>query len=779
MAQDMLTYHNMTSNLLKILLGVIMATGLLLTQTSGTMAEGEPSPDTLMAQGLQAYQRGSFDQALAAWKQAAQRYEQMGKSQDRSRALVQAAQASESLGQVSQALQQLELALALALDTQDRAWIATVLENVGRTYLVARNPEGALQHLTQALNSAKAEGDLRLIAAVHNDLGLVHVLQQRDKDALAAFTAGAQVALTVHDRPVAVRAQINAARVELRLNQPDRARDWLDKALDALKDLEPSHDKATNLIHIGLGYQQLLPAIPSFREPLILRAAGSFVEAATVAEQIGDTRTHSYASGYLGHLYETEHRYEEALHLTRRAVFSAQAADAPESLYRWQWQLGRLLAATGKLPDAIASYNLAASTLRPIRLEVASALLNSPHSGEDSVRPLFYELADLLLQQASLTNDTNQVEGFLRSARDAIESYKAAELRDYFRDACVDTLQAKLTKLDTVSPTTAVIYPIVFRDRTELLVSFPTGLMRISVPIKAEVLTQEVRAFRRLVEKRTTREYLPHAQQLYDWLIRPLESELVRLKIQTLVLVPDGVLRTIPMSALHDGKSFLIEKYAVVLTPGLYLTDPRPLDREHVRFLATGLTQAVQGFPALPYVKEEMDSIRLLYSGEQLIDKEFQTEKLEQELHDGKFGILHIATHGKFSTDVNNSFLLTFDGKLTMSKLDQLIGLFRFRNDPLELLTLSACQTGVGDDRAALGLAGIAIKAGARSALATLWFINDEASAALVSEFYRQLRDPTVSKAVAIQRAQIKLLGDRVYGHPAYWSPFLLLNNWL
>ena len=100
-----------------------------------------------------------------------------------------------------------------------------------------------------------------------------------------------------------------------------------------------------------------------------------------------------------------------------------------------------------------------------------------------------------------------------------------------------------------------------------------------------------------------------------------------------------------------------------------------------------------------------------------------------------------------------------------MSSLDQLIGLFRFRENPLELLTLSACQTGVGDDRAALGLAGVAIKAGARSALATLWFINDEASAELVSEFYRQLRNPKLSKAQALQLAQQKLLSDRVYEH--------------
>jgi CHAT domain-containing protein len=378
-----------------------------------------------------------------------------------------------------------------------------------------------------------------------------------------------------------------------------------------------------------------------------------------------------------------------------------------------------------------------------------------------------------------LTADAKAAQEYLGHARDAIETYKAAELRDYFRDQCVDALQAKLTKLDTISPTTVVIYPIVFPDRTEVLASFSSGMQRYSVPITSEVLTKEVRLFRRTVEKRTTLEYLSPSQQIYDWLIRPLESELIRQKIQTLVFVPDGVLRTIPFSALHDGKSFLIQQYAIAMTPGLYLTDPRPLNLEKIRTLAGGLITSVQGFPSLPYVRDEVDSIRTLFQADQLINEEFRMGLLEQELRESRYGVLHIATHGKFSTDASDSFLLTFDGKLTMDKLDQLIGLFRFRQDPLELLTLSACQTAVGDDKAALGLAGVAIKAGARSALATLWFINDEASAELIAEFYRQLRDPSVSKAVAIQRAQIKLLGDRVYDHPAYWSPFLLLNNWL
>src|SRR5215467_1068174 len=769
--------HAIKLNVSRLLTILFVLSCVALTRT-GIISAVDPSPESLMQLGLQSYQRGAFDQALASWKVAAQLYEQAAKPMEQSRALVQAAQASESMGQVNQAQQQLELALALAEPLQDKAWTATVLSNLGHASLAARQPDAAMQHLTRALEIAP-EKATPVIATIQNNLGLALVAQKKLPEALTAFTAAANNATAAGDRPLAVRGRINAGRTALALNQPEAARDFFDQALDGLKDSEPSHEKATSLVQIGLGYHQLRTALPAVGTPLLLRSAGTFVEAASVADKIGDVRTRSYAEGYLGHLYETEHRYDEALQLTRKAIFSAQAANAPESLYRWEWQLGWLLANTGKLDEAITTYYRAAQALKPIRIEVASALTIGSLAGEESVRPLYFEQADLLLQRATLTEDKKVAEDYLRKTREAIESYKAAELRDYFRDQCVDALQAKLRPIDIIDPTTAVIYPIVFADRTELLVSLSTGMIRHSVPITSAVLTEEVRAFRRTVEKRTTLEYVSHSQQLYDWLIRPLESELIRHKIQTLVFVPDGALRTIPFSALHDGKSFLIQQYAIAMTPGLDLTDPRPLNLAKIRTLAGGLISSVQGFPSLPYVRDEVDSIRSLFQADQLINEQFKTGLLERELRESRYGILHIATHGKFSTDANDSFLLTFDGKLTMSMLDQLIGLFRFRQDPLELLTLSACQTAVGDDRAALGLAGVAIKAGARSALATLWFINDEASAELVAEFYRQLRDPSVSKAMAIQRAQIKLLNDRVYNHPAYWSPFLLLNNWL
>jgi CHAT domain-containing protein len=400
-------------------------------------------------------------------------------------------------------------------------------------------------------------------------------------------------------------------------------------------------------------------------------------------------------------------------------------------------------------------------------------------SYRESVEPIYFGFIDLLLQEAVSMQKREQVEPYLLEAREAMELLKVAELRDYFQDECMGAARLRITKLDIVSKTAVVIYPIILSDRIDLLVSLPAGLKKFSIPIGADTFTQEIRKFRQRLEKRTTREYLPHAQKLYDWLIRPLEPDLALSSIDTLVVVPDGALRTIPMAALHDGKEFLINKYAIAITPGLNLTDPRPIKQKNVRVLSAGLTDSVQGFPPLPSISDELEALHNLYGAKMLLNKNFVNLNLEKELRETPFTIMHIASHAQFEGDVKKTFLLTFNNRLTVDQLEQYVGLYKFREEPLELLTLSACDTAAGDNRAALGLAGIAIKAGASSALATLWHINDQATSELAVEFYRQLQNPTHSRAMALKRAQLKLLNDRRYEHPGYWSPFLLINNWL
>ena len=732
-----------------------------------------------MEQGLNSFQRGNFEQAVVSWTEAARLYDAEQKPREQSIALIHLAQAYQSLGQYKDALKNLEAALALAEKSGNRTQIASALGTIGDVYIAVGPLETAHKYLNEGLRIAREVNNQDLSAIILNNLGNLLTAQKKYPEAVAAYTESASLAESSNNRLLVTRALINAATASMQNKQDKEAKALLDRALDQIRALEPSHDKAYGLINVGLAYDDLRSKLPDSKDSLLLLAHETLSEAGTLADSMGDRRTSSYAWGSLGKLYEDEGRYQEALQLTRRATFAAQQINAPESLYRWEWQTGRLLTKLGTIDDAIGAYRRAVRTLQSIRPELSVSYGASQISFRETMGPVYFELVDLLLQRASSLQDPNQVGPYLIEARESVELFKAAELRDYFRDDCVDTALSKVTQLDVLAKSAVVIYPILLPDRIELLVSLPTGLKRVLVPVKVETLTQEVRQFRRRLEKRTTREYLPHAQKLYDWLIRPLESDLASFPIATLVFVPDGALRTIPMAALHDGKQFLVAKYAVGITPSLNLTDPRPIKREDIKLLAVGVTEAVQGFPALPNVSAELQALHTLLGGETLVDKEFLAANLEKKLKDEQFTIVHVASHGEFGNEVDKTFLLTFDDKLSLDRLNQMVGVFRFRDDPLELLTLSACETAAGDDRAALGLAGIAIKAGARSALATLWNINDEASVDLVVDFYRGLKDPSVSRAVALQRAQIKMLENPRYEHPGFWSPFLLINNWL
>ena len=754
---------------------------LLLVLAFGPAAWAAEGPaDQEFRRGLGAFERGAFADAVTQWSQAARLYEREANRAGQERALRALGQAHASLGQYEQALARLGEALALAEASRDPARVAPVLASLGNVELTLGRLDSAEPHLRDAIAQARARGDDVLTAAALNDLGNLLVLRQKPADALDSYRESAALGGRSGHRTLSARGLSNASSVLRQTGKIAEAKTTLDDALDQIRPAAPSHDMAFVLVNIGLGYRDLAGTYPD-RGEVMQKGATALNAAVAAADRIGDRRAASYARGYLGMLYEDERRYPEALELTRRALLLAQQVNAPESLYRWQWQAGRLLYALGRPDEAIESYRRAIATLQSIRPELSTGRGGAPAPFRESAGRVYFEMVDLLLRQATAQRGREDITPYLVEARETVELFKAAELRDYFRDDCVDTALAKATRLDVVSQSAVVIYPILMPDRTELLVSLPSGLKSIVVPVGEERLTQEVRQFRRRLEKRTTREYLPHAQQLYDWLIRPLAPDLADLKIDTLVFVPDGPLRTIPMGALHDGKQFLIAKYALGITPGLSLTDPRPIQREHVKLLALGVTQAVQGFPALPNVAPELAALRNLYGSAStvLVDSEFVVSAVEKKLREERYTIVHIASHGEFSGDAQQSFVLAFDGKLSVDRLDQFIGLFKYRDDPLELLTLSACDTAEGDDRAALGLAGVAIKAGARSALATLWEVNDEVSAQLVIDFYKGLRDPSVSRVGALRRAQLKLLEDPRYDHPGFWSPFLLINNWL
>jgi CHAT domain-containing protein len=731
-----------------------------------------------MRAGLRRYERGDFEQAASNWLAAARMYEEAQASGKQADALLQLAQAYTSMGHVGRALGVLERALVLARACEDPVRIASVLAALGESHLALGDTDRARQHLDEAHALAAKSGNPALEAMILNSQGNLSVAGGQHAEAAERYRQSAELAKAAGDPALGARAAANEVRSSIEAGRYDGLAEKLGTTLEQSLVLADSSQKARTLIHVGRSYQRYAERADESSGKTVIASARAFDAAAKLAGGVGDPRTASFALGYLGQLYERQGRRSEALELTRRALFAAQDANAPEVLYRWQWQLARLQAANLEIDPAIASYRATVRTLNRIRAETAIMEGESRGTFESSVAPIFFELVDLLLQRAASTEDPEARKGLLIEARNTLEDLKAAELRDYFQDECVD---AQRKAAPDLIPETVVIYPIILRDRAELIVSLPEGLERFVVPASSQELSEEVRGFRGYLEKRTTREYRPHAEKLYDWLIRPLEGALASNQVRTLVFVPGGVLRTIPMAALYDRetKQFLVEKYPLAITPGLTLTDPRKIDRENVQLLTAGLTESVQGYPPLPHVASEVEAVQGVFGGKALMNAAFVVPAVEQGLSERQVGIVHIASHGEFRAESAESFLLTYDGRLAVDRLSELVGTTQFREQPLELLTLSACETAAGDERAALGLAGVAVQAGARSVLATLWSVSDPASAELITEFYRQLGESGVSRAEALQRAQLALIKSRRYRHPGYWSPFLLISNWL
>lgn len=490
-----------------------------------------------------------------------------------------------------------------------------------------------------------------------------------------------------------------------------------------------------------------------------------------LADSGSESRWRSLAHGLLAQRDEERGRTESALDHARRAAFAAQGQ--PELQYRWLWLSGRLLERAGDSDGAITGYRLAAQAL-----DTLTERTLGPESKADAAA-VGLSLANLLLRKASALRGHPAAGDLLREARRTVESLKAAELRDYFRDDCVTELQARITPIDQVPAGTAVIYPIQLAERLELLVSLPGDIRQVTVDVGRHRLVEVVRQLRNALEKRATREYLTPARQLYRWLIDPLAQTLAAARIDTLVFVPDSALRLIPMGALHDGQRFLIERFAIAATPGLQLTDARPLPAQRLDALLAGISKPVQGLPPLRRVPAELAAIHSTIGGLLMEDEGFALSRFAQALERRAFTVVHIASHAEFDADPARSFVAAFDDKIGLERLGELIGVSQYRTQPIELLVLSACQTAAGDERAALGLAGIAVKSGARSAVAGLWAVDDAAAAVLMADFYTELGRSPISRARALQRAQVRMIADRRYTHPGFWAPFLLIGNWL
>jgi CHAT domain-containing protein len=758
---------------------------------------GSPSP-TLYNYLAESYRQvGQLDAAIKHWDNAKQLYQDQDESRAVAAVLTQQAQAYSHLGQNSQALKRLETALEIIQNHPDPKTEAGIRGALGNVYRNLGDYEAALAAHQISLQLAQDLEKTDYLITAWNNLGNVYLnraerhqyqaqVAQSEKDLqeearltnlatndLNNASNAYQQALEISRKQggiAEVRALINLNHLLEKI--PTTSQNTIvnnrERALTLLATLPDSRDKAYALINL---------AAPDTTDTLLA--------ALTVARNIGDSRAESFAFGTLGGVYEAAQQYDHALQLTRQAQSAAQQAMAADSLYRWQWQAGRILNAQGDNEKAISAYEQAITTLQTIRGDLVAANQELQFSFRDSVEPVYRELIELLLEKATLVSQVTKAQSpilpshTLQKALDTLELLKLAELQNFFGDDCVQVAQsAAQENADLADADAAIIYSVVLRDRATIILHLPDGSLNFyPIKISATALQTEIDQLRLVLEDQSTETYIEQSQKIYDLLLRPLEKDLTAANPQTLVFVQDGVLRKVPMAALFDGKQFLIEKYPIANVPSLSLTSYSPRVSNNFKALALGLTLERPSFASLVNIKDEVGQVKGILGGTQLIDEQFTLDQLRSQLEKDTYPIIHMATHGKFGVDANSTFLLAYDQRIQIDELDQVLR-ERKGQEPIELLTMSACQTAAGDNRSALGIAGVAVRAGVKSAVASLWYISDEATVPLIEEFYTQLKQPGITKAEALRQAQIKLINDPYYNHPALWSPLILIGNW-
>ncbi|PAX52754.1 hypothetical protein CK510_17630 [Brunnivagina elsteri CCALA 953] len=729
---------------------------------------------TLMIQGKLFLSTGESENSLKSWQQAEKLFVEVKEPNSRITAKINQTQALQILGFYRSAIKILQEVNATLKTQPDSIQKVVSLRSLGEAQQIVGDLKKSNIALQESLEIAQRLQNLDEISASLLSLGNHALICDRTTEALTYYKQTFQFAPS----PL-IKLQAHLNQLSLLRERKTDTTTIISEIQTLLQQISPSRSSIYAQINFAVNLVKMGISSPS---PIDI-----LTTAIQQAESIDDIQAQAYGWGELGKISELAGKFPQAQKLTEKAIVLLQGTNTPEITYQLQWQLGRLQKAQGDIKSAIASYDIAIDALQALRSDLVAINRDVQFSFRESVEPVYRESVALLLQNPELRDKNGQADvKILDKARQSIEALQLTELDNFFREACLQGQKVILDRVvDRDNPTSAILYPIILADTIQIIVKLPNQSLKLyTSQIEESKVEQTVAKLRQdLSNPSAIQDLKMRSQQVYTWLIKPMEADLAKNQVDTLVFVLDGVLRNLPMSVLYDGKEYLIEKYALSLSPGLQLLNPKPIVTQNLKALTAGLTQPPKNFPNFAPLHGIESEFKLITKAgintTSLLNEEFTSTALERKIKEKPFNIVHLATHGQFSSRIDDTYILAADGKINVRKFDNLLrDRDEARSEALQLLVLSACQTAEGDKRAVLGLAGIAIRAGARSTIASLWQIDDESTAMFVGSFYNELKKG-ISKAKALQHAQLKLLNHVNYRSPSYWSAYVLIGNWL
>jgi len=782
--------------------------------------------------GLHYMEQGDYQNAITVWNNL------LSEHDTNIEILIQRGETYRLLGYNHNAISDLSKAIFLAKKLADKNNNKKLLLMssiaLAQALLQDRQIEPTINLLNHSIELAANQQRNDILAAAYNMLGNIALSLENIADARTNYLKGIEFAKKIDDISLIVSMQINLSRIIS--NQKD-SQVLLKQAYQNCTRINNPLERSMLLVAIG---------VQATKNKMHTLAFSALSESIADAKLLHNEHLLSQSQGYLGQMYEADSQYEKAFELTTQAISSAQKISASDLLLEWEWQQARIENKKGYQYAAISSYRNAISHIQSIRNDIPIQYSDGRSSFRETLSPIYLGLVDLLLKASDESDSNADQQQLLTEALETIELFKTAEMQDYFKNSCA-VKKKSLIDAYSIPKGSAILYPVIFPDKLEILLLIGEKKYHYASPASQQSVHNLVEQLTDNLKPNAYGQLSPYntliANTIYNLLIKPIEHKLLEEEIDTIVYSPDGILRSLPIGTLWDGKKFLIEKYAIATIAGLTMinteaSDSNTANKKQIQALLAGVSnpgKVVDELPvniqslysssdstnelmpaahlsrqfkmralpeyispnkkprsltlkphmrkylqqslALPGVIHEIEEISRKIPSTQLMNEQFLLKNFSSAVN-GNYRIIHIASHGFFSGTPESSFIITFDKILNMITLEELFQSEAFSDSPIEILTLSACQTAEGDDRSPLGLSGVVLKSGVKSVLGSLWPVADDVAKNLLPDFYNNIITKNYSKAKALQQAQLNILNSKAYSHPGLWSPFILVGNW-
>jgi CHAT domain-containing protein/tetratricopeptide (TPR) repeat protein len=794
------------------------------------------------------YQRlGQPSKALDYFQQALTIYRKIGNHSGERAALNNIGAMYGSQSQYSQSLLHYHQSLGIAQKISDRRGEATTLNNIGNIYQLLGQYSKAQKLLQQSFRINREIGNRSGEATTLKNIGGAYSKQKQYPQALKFHQQALAISQEIGDRALEATTFISIGEIYGAQELFSPALKHYQQALGITQDIGDLQTKGLILNNIGQTYRALGEQ---------QKALQSFTQALPLSKAVGDRRGEATILYNIGSLLSSQNQPELAI------VFHKQAVNL-EELIRSDIQVlpkedqvsySQIVASTYRdLADLLLQQDRvleAQQVLDLLKVQELDDYLNNVRGNYKTAKGISVLKSELIILQKlnesqrsaiQLGQELTQLRQIPAANRNLVQQQRITKLvqleqelnqnfNQFINSPEVQTALGQLTRTaqrqsvdlsdldafrDNLKQLHAVLLsPLILEDRLELVVTTPNSTpMRRTVAVSRQELNQTIVDFRRALQNRRSTDIKPLAQKLYSWLVQPIEADLKQANIETIIYAPDGQLRYIPLSALHDGKQWLIQRLRVNNITAKSFSNLNPQPQAPLNILAGAFVngeynfqigQQNFSFTGLPFAGVEIAQLVATIPGTtQLIDQNFSVDKFQPRMNE--HSVVHLATHSAFVPgQPEDSFILFGNGdRATLRD----IGSWSLFN--VDLVVLSACETGLGgklgNGEEILGLGYQFQNRGAKATLASLWQVDDGGTQVLMSTFYRQLKAGNISKAEALRQAQVALItgeysgvgGDRgninvvnsktgqpingkqTLEHPYYWAPFILIGNGL